>query len=95
MCGDGVSIERSWMLGPDNFNYPWHFPLIGSQVANVKYEGFVTFNVKKEGGALTVTFEYSPVNVRGQAMLGDLTSLAMRLEPDRANKGRRISVGTS
>lgn len=46
----------------------------------MKYEGFTTFTTEKEGGILTVTFDYPPVNVQGQAMLADLNSLAMRLE---------------
>jgi enoyl-CoA hydratase/carnithine racemase len=33
-----------------------------------------------------VTFDYPPVNVKGQAMLADLNSLAMRLERDRKTK---------
>ncbi|MEM7134407.1 MAG: enoyl-CoA hydratase/isomerase family protein [Chloroflexota bacterium] len=52
----------------------------------MKYEGFTTFKAEQDGGILTVTFDYPPVNVQGQAMLADLNSLAMRLERDRETK---------
>lgn len=52
----------------------------------MKYEGFTTFEAKKEGAILTVTFDFGPVNVQGQEMLADLNSLAMRLERDRSTK---------
>ncbi|MGI9568158.1 MAG: enoyl-CoA hydratase/isomerase family protein [Desulfobulbia bacterium] len=52
----------------------------------MKYEGYKTFKVEKNNGVLTVTFDYPPVNVQGQAMLADLNSLAMRLERDREIK---------
>jgi len=50
------------------------------------YEGFTTFTTETSGAVLTVTFDYGPVNVQGQAMLADLNSLAMRLERDRDTK---------
>ena len=52
----------------------------------MKYAGFKTFNAISEGGKLTVTFDFGPVNVQGQEMLEDLNSLAMRLERDRKTK---------
>ena len=52
----------------------------------MKYEGFTTFTTEGKDGVLTVTFDYPPVNVQGQAMLADLNSLAMRLERDRETK---------
>lgn len=52
----------------------------------MQYEGFTTFGVEREAGVMTVTFDFPPVNVQGQAMLADLNSLAMRLERDRETK---------
>ncbi|MEM8711832.1 MAG: enoyl-CoA hydratase/isomerase family protein [Planctomycetota bacterium] len=52
----------------------------------MQYQGFTTFSTKQEDGILTVTFDFPPVNVQGQAMLADLNSLAMRLERDRETK---------
>ena len=52
----------------------------------MNYQGFTTFKAEQDGGVLTVTFDYPPVNVQGQAMLADLNSLAMRLERDRETK---------
>ena len=52
----------------------------------MKYAGFTTFKAEKEGGILTVTFDFGTVNVQGQEMLADLNSLAMRLERDRETK---------
>jgi len=52
----------------------------------MKYEGFKTFSAVADGGILTITIDFPPVNVQGQAMLEDLNSLAMRLERDRNTK---------
>ena len=52
----------------------------------MKYEGFTTFKTEKDGGVLTVTFDYPPVNVQGMQMLADLNGLAMNLERDREVK---------
>ncbi|MEM9799403.1 MAG: enoyl-CoA hydratase/isomerase family protein [Planctomycetota bacterium] len=52
----------------------------------MQYQGFTTFRTSQSDGVLTVTFDFPPVNVQGQAMLADLNSLAMRLERDRATK---------
>jgi len=52
----------------------------------MNYQEFTTFKTEQDGGVLTVTFDYQPVNVQGQAMLADLNSLAMRLERDRETK---------
>jgi len=52
----------------------------------MNYENFKTFNTKFTDGILTVTIDFPPVNVQGQAMLEDLNSLAMRLERDRETK---------
>ena len=52
----------------------------------MKYQGFTTFTTEQADGVLTVTFDFPPVNVQGQAMLADLNSLAMRLERDRETK---------
>ena len=52
----------------------------------MQYQGFTTFRTEQTGAVLTVTFDYPPVNVQGQAMLADLNSLAMRLERVRETK---------
>ena len=52
----------------------------------MQYQGFTTFTTESSDGILTVTFDFPPVNVQGQAMLADLNSLAMRLERDRETK---------
>lgn len=52
----------------------------------MQYQGFTTFATEQSDGVLTVTFNFAPVNVQGQAMLADLNSLAMRLERDRKTK---------
>ena len=52
----------------------------------MNYAGYTTCSTEWEAGVLTVTFDYPPVNVQGQAMLADLNSLAMRLERDRETK---------
>lgn len=52
----------------------------------MQYSGFTTFKTDPSDGVLTVTFDFPPVNVQGQAMLADLNSLAMRLERDRETK---------
>ncbi|GAA5213533.1 enoyl-CoA hydratase/isomerase family protein [Corallincola platygyrae] len=49
----------------------------------MSYQGFTTFNAVADGGILTVTFDFGPVNVQGQEMLADLNTLALRLERDR------------
>lgn len=52
----------------------------------MEYKGYTTFKAEKKEGILTITFDYPPVNVQGEAMLADLNSLAMRLERDRETK---------
>lgn len=52
----------------------------------MNYSGYTTFTAEQNGAILTITFDYPPVNVQGQAMLADLNSLAMRLERDRETK---------
>lgn len=52
----------------------------------MNYKNFKTFNTAENDGILTVTIDFPPVNVQGQAMLEDLNSLAMRLERDRETK---------
>ncbi len=52
----------------------------------MNYENFKTFKAVTNEGILTVTIDFPPVNVQGQAMLEDLNSLAMRLERDRETK---------
>jgi len=52
----------------------------------MSYTNFKTFNAVEDDGVLTVTIDFPPVNVQGQAMLEDLNSLAMRLERDRETK---------
>lgn len=47
---------------------------------------YTTFTTSQDGGVLTVTFDFGPVNVQGQEMLADLNGLAMRLERDRDTK---------
>ena len=46
------------------------------------YDGFATFKAATNGGVLTVTFDYPPVNVQGLPMLADLNRLAQKLEVD-------------
>ena len=46
------------------------------------YENYTTFKATKDGGVLTVTFDYPPVNVQGIPMLDDLNRLAETLEVD-------------
>ena len=52
----------------------------------MNYENFKTFSTEFNDGVLTITIDFPPVNVQGQAMLEDLNSLAMRLERDRETK---------
>lgn len=52
----------------------------------MNYGNFKTFSTAFTDGVLTVTIDFPPVNVQGQAMLEDLNSLAMRLERDRETK---------
>ncbi|GAA6136462.1 enoyl-CoA hydratase/isomerase family protein [Arenicella sp. 4NH20-0111] len=52
----------------------------------MNYKNFKTLNAVADNGVLTVTIDFPPVNVQGQAMLEDLNSLAMRLERDRETK---------
>jgi enoyl-CoA hydratase/carnithine racemase len=46
------------------------------------YQGFETFNTEENNGVLSVTFDYSPVNVQGLPMIADLNVLAQKLESD-------------
>lgn len=46
------------------------------------YQGFETFNTEENNGVLTVTFDYSPVNIQGLPMIADLNALAQKLESD-------------
>ncbi|SEK46399.1 Enoyl-CoA hydratase/carnithine racemase [Aquimarina amphilecti] len=50
------------------------------------YKNFQTFTAKQNGGILTVDINFGPVNVQGQEMLADLSSLCLRLERDRSVK---------
>ncbi|PKB00577.1 enoyl-CoA hydratase/carnithine racemase [Flavobacteriaceae bacterium MAR_2009_75] len=50
------------------------------------YKNFQTFTAEQKGGILTVTINFGPVNVQGQEMLADLSSLCLRLERDRRVK---------
>ncbi|MDN2482681.1 enoyl-CoA hydratase/isomerase family protein [Vibrio agarivorans] len=52
----------------------------------MEYKNFTTFNVDIDNGIAWVTFDFPPVNVQGQEMLADLSSLALRLERDRTVK---------
>ena len=49
----------------------------------MNYDNFTTFNVETEKAIAWVTFDYSPVNIQGTAMLDDLNNLAEELECDR------------
>lgn len=51
-----------------------------------KYEGFKTFTTKIDDGILWVTIDFPPVNLQGQEMLADLSTLCLRLETDRTIK---------
>ncbi len=48
----------------------------------MNYEGYATFTADESDGVLTVTIDFPPVNLQGQEMLSDLTTLALRLERD-------------
>ena len=50
------------------------------------YKNFQTFTAEQNGGILTVDINFGPVNVQGQEMLADLSSLCLRLERDRSVK---------
>ena len=52
----------------------------------MEYKNFQTFTAEQKGGILTVTINFGPVNVQGQEMLADLSSLCLRLERDRSVK---------
>ena len=52
----------------------------------MKYEGYSTFHANQEGGVLTVTIDFPPVNLQGQEMLADLNQLCLRLERDSSVK---------
>ncbi|GAL13218.1 enoyl-CoA hydratase [Vibrio astriarenae] len=52
----------------------------------MEYKNFTTFKVDIDNGIAWVTFDFPPVNVQGQEMLADLSSLALRLERDRTVK---------
>lgn len=52
----------------------------------MEYKNFQTFTAKQNGGILTVDINFGPVNVQGQEMLADLSSLCLRLERDRSVK---------
>ena len=52
----------------------------------MEYKNFQTFSAKQNGGILTVDINFGPVNVQGQEMLADLSSLCLRLERDRSVK---------
>ena len=45
-------------------------------------KGFETFNTEENNGVLSVTFDYSPVNIQGLPMIADLNVLAQKLESD-------------
>ncbi|MEM6339414.1 MAG: enoyl-CoA hydratase/isomerase family protein [Pseudomonadota bacterium] len=50
------------------------------------YKNFQTFTAEQKEGILYVTINFGPVNVQGQEMLADLSSLCLRLERDRSVK---------
>ncbi|WP_162064442.1 enoyl-CoA hydratase/isomerase family protein [Vibrio taketomensis] len=52
----------------------------------MEYKNFQTFTVDVKDAIAWVTFDFGPVNVQGQEMLADLSSLALRLERDREVK---------
>ncbi|NLS13668.1 enoyl-CoA hydratase/isomerase family protein [Vibrio sp. SM6] len=52
----------------------------------MEYKNFTTFSVEVKEGIAWVTIDFPPVNVQGQEMLADLSSLALRLERDRTVK---------
>ncbi|MEM6831355.1 MAG: enoyl-CoA hydratase/isomerase family protein [Bacteroidota bacterium] len=52
----------------------------------MEYKNFQTFTADQKGAVLTVTINFGPVNVQGQEMLADLSSLCLRLERDRSVK---------
>ncbi|WP_162048510.1 enoyl-CoA hydratase/isomerase family protein [Vibrio taketomensis] len=52
----------------------------------MEYKNFQTFTVDVKDAIAWVTFDFGPVNVQGQEMLADLSSLTLRLERDREVK---------
>lgn len=52
----------------------------------MNYEGYTTMKAEADGGVLTVTIDFPPVNLQGEEMLADLNRLALRLERDRQIK---------
>ncbi|RJG40289.1 enoyl-CoA hydratase/isomerase family protein [Motilimonas pumila] len=52
----------------------------------MEYKNFQTFSVEIKAAIAWVTFDFGAVNVQGQEMLADLSSLALRLERDRSVK---------
>ena len=52
----------------------------------MSYDGYKTFRTERDGGILTVTIDFPPVNLQGQEMLADLNTLCLRLEQDREVK---------
>ncbi|MGR5541733.1 hypothetical protein ACPV5V_24595, partial [Vibrio campbellii] len=57
-----------------------------TEAQTMEYKNFTTFNVDIDNSIAWVTFDFPPVNVQGQEMLADLSSLALRLERDRTVK---------
>ena len=53
------------------------------ETVDMSYEGFTTFNAERADGVLTITIDFPPVNLQGQEMLADLSTLCLRLERDR------------
>ncbi len=52
----------------------------------MNYDNFATFTAKQTSAILTVTFNFSPVNIQGVAMINDLDRLAEGLEQDNTVK---------
>jgi len=59
---------------------------VNQKLSIMNYKNFQTFTAEQKGGILTIDINFGPVNVQGQEMLADLSSLCLRLERDRSVK---------
>ena len=48
---------------------------VNQKHSTMNYKNFQTFTVEQKGGILTIDINFGPVNVQGQEMLADLSSL--------------------
>lgn len=48
---------------------------VNQKHSTMNYKNFQTFTAEQKGGILTIDINFGPVNVQGQEMLADLSSL--------------------